>query len=370
VVNSEPPRYEAEELCRFMRDVLIHYGLPQSAAQEAADCLVDADLAGIDTHGVSNFVSHWHYAPGLADGSVNPDPSLVAQRRGNIEILPAERGFGPVVAREAMRRAIALAREAGVGTVVVRDGCHFGAAGYFASLAAREDMIGLVMCPTGPSTIAPGGRDKLVGSNPLAIAAPAGRHHPFVLDMATTAAAGTKLAHARRDNTPIPLGWAVDSSGELTTDPHAAAAGATVPIGYLEGNGHKGFGLALAVDILAGVLSGTGPSAFARYGPDWRQGYHMTAWNVESFLPLAQYHTYLEELVDHIHASTPRSGVDRVALPGDRAARTRARRRVTGIPVAPSVIAGCAALANRTGVLAPRPMITPARGAGPSAGPA
>jgi LDH2 family malate/lactate/ureidoglycolate dehydrogenase len=211
------------------------------------------------------------------------------------------------------------------------------------------------MCPTGPSTIAPGGMEKLVGSNPIAIAAPAGRHHPFVLDMATTAVAGTKVAHARRDHTSIPLGWAVDSSGELTTDPHAAAAGATVPLGYLEGNGYKGFGLGLAVDILAGVLSGTGPSAFARYGPDWRQGYHMTAWNIQSFLPLTQYHTYLESLVGRIHASAPRPGIDRVTLPGDRAAETRARRRVSGIPVAPGVIDGCVALARRADVFAPRP---------------
>jgi LDH2 family malate/lactate/ureidoglycolate dehydrogenase len=110
------------------------------------------------------------------------------------------------------------------------------------------------------------------------------------------------------------------------------------------------------VDILAGVLSGTGPSAFARYGPDWRQGYHMTAWNIASFLPPAQYHAYLDELVGHIHASAPRAGTDRVTLPGDRAAQTRARRRVTGIPVARSVIDSCVALAERTGVLAPCPM--------------
>ena len=167
-----------------------------------------------------------------------------------------------------MEHAIALARRAGVGRVVVCDGCHFGAAGYFASLAAREGMIGLVMCPTGSSTIAPGGMDKVIGSKPIAVAAPAGRHHPFALDMATMAAAGTRLEHARRTGRPIPAGWAVDSLGDLPTDPHAARSGATVPLEYMEGNSHKGFGLGLVVDILAGLLSGTGPSAFAEYGPE------------------------------------------------------------------------------------------------------
>lgn len=273
-MSTPAARFEAAELCRFIRDVLLHYGAQPGPARDAAACLADADLAGIDTHGIANFVSHCHYAPGLEGGSVNPDPVVGVQHRGNTEVLTADRGFGPMVARAAMEHAIALARGSGVGTVVVRDGCHFGAAGYFASLAAQQGMIGPVMCPTGPSTIAPGGLDKVIGSNPIALAAPAGRHHPFVLDMATTAAAGTNLERARRTGSPIPAGWAVDAAGELTTDPHAARSGATVPLGYLEGNGHKGFGLGLVVDILAGLLSGTGPSAFAEYGPEWRQVPH------------------------------------------------------------------------------------------------
>jgi L-2-hydroxycarboxylate dehydrogenase (NAD+) len=348
-------RFEAAELCRFMRDVLLHYGAQPGPAQDAAACLADADLAGIDTHGIANFVSHWHYAPGLEGGSVNPDPVVGVQRRGNTEVLTADRGFGPMVARTAMEHAIALARGSGVGTVVVRDGCHFGAAGYFASLAAQQGMIGLVMCPTGPSTIAPGGLDKVIGSNPIAVAAPAGRHHPFVLDMATTAAAGTKLERARRTASPIPAGWAVDAAGEPTTDPHAARSGATVPLGYLEGNGHKGFGLGLVVDILAGLLSGTGPSAFAEYGPDWRQGYHMTAWDIECFRPAGEYNASVESLVDHLHASAARPGSGQVTLPGDRSAATRAERRSAGIPVTRDVVGECRVVAERAGVVPPRP---------------
>ena len=159
-MSTPAARFEAAELCRFIRDVLLHYGAQPGPARNAAACLADADLAGIDTHGIANFVSHCHYAPGLEGGSVNPDPVVGVQHRGNTEVLTADRGFGPMVARAAMEHAIALARGSGVGTVVVRDGCHFGAAGYFASLAAQQGMIGPVMCPTGPSTIAPGGLDK------------------------------------------------------------------------------------------------------------------------------------------------------------------------------------------------------------------
>ena len=205
VEDAVPPapdgraRYRSGDLRRWMFDVLCRYGLPAGDAAIGADTLADADLSGIDTHGISNFVGHWHYAPGLVDGTVQPVPQITVLRDSPVAASwDSGRGFGPVVAHRAMSEVIAKARRAGIGMVTVRDGCHFGATGYVARMAAEEDMIGMVMCHTAPSALAPGGLEKVFGTNPLAVAAPVGGGPPFVFDMATTTAAGTKVQVARR----------------------------------------------------------------------------------------------------------------------------------------------------------------------------
>ena len=198
-------RYRAEDLSTFMARVLVHYGLSAPDASIGAACLIDADLSGIDTHGIANFVSHWHYAPGLEAGAVNPRPRVeVLQETAASATLASDRGFGPVVARQAMALAMAKAQQVGVGSVAVQDGCHFGAAGYFARQAANAGMVAMVVCPTLPSAVPPGGADRVFGTNPLAFAAPVAGRHPFVLDMATTTAAGTKLQHATTPGTDSP----------------------------------------------------------------------------------------------------------------------------------------------------------------------
>ncbi len=269
----------------------------------------------------------------------------------------AGRGFGPLVAHRAMAAAIEKAAVTGIGMVTVRGGCHFGAHGYYAQMAAEQDMIGMSMSHTAPSALAPSSLDKVVGTNPLGFGAPVAGRHPFVLDMATTAAAGTRVVFARRRGEPIPWGWATDADGNITTDAEAAGAGGLLPLGSTAAmGGNKGFGLGLVVDILSGVLSGTGSGLFQQFGPEWRQGYWMAAWRIDAFVDVDEFKQEMARLVDGIHACRPAPGHDAVLAPGDRSAATRAARAVAGVPLDDAIVEQCLAVAARAGVPFPAPI--------------
>jgi len=173
--------------------------------------------------------------------------------------------------------------------------------------------------------------------------------------MATTTAAGTKLQHARRRGEPIPLGWAVDAEGRPTTDAVAAAGGGLLPLGSSDGAGYKGFGLALVVDILGGLLSSTGTSTFGSYSPEWRQGYFLSAWDVTAFGDPDGFARGMTAMVATIEASRPAPGIERVTIPGDRQAETRIQRRAGGIPLDPAVAEAARALAEECRTTFPDP---------------
>jgi LDH2 family malate/lactate/ureidoglycolate dehydrogenase len=351
-------RYAAKDLSAFMAGVLRAYGMPDDDAELGARILTHADLSGVDTHGIANFVTHWHYAEGLRDGSVQARPKIEVLRESPVATAwDAGRGFGPIVAHRAMSAAIDKAAATGIGMVTVRGGCHFGAHGYYVQMATEHDMIGMSMCHTAPSAMPPSGLDKVVGTNPLGFGAPVAGSHPFVLDMATTAAAGTKLVFARRRGEPIPWGWASDANGEVTTDAEAAGGGALLPLGSTaEMGANKGLGLGLVVDILSGVLSGTGSGLFQQFGPEWRQGYWMAAWRIDAFVDVDDFNQEMARTIEAIHASRPAPGHDAVLVPGDRAAASRADRAITGIPLDDGVVAQCQAFSQSTSVPFPDPI--------------
>jgi LDH2 family malate/lactate/ureidoglycolate dehydrogenase len=355
---SDLARYRSEDLHRFIEAVLVHTGMSDTDASIGADVLRYADLSGIDTHGIANFAWHLHYAIGLRDGTVDPRPQIEVLRDSPVAAAwDAGHGFGPVVAHRAMSAAIDKAERTGIGMVTVRGGCHFGALGYFAQMAALREMIGMVACSTPPTAVAPYGLDKVTGTNPLAVGAPTGGPFPFVLDMATTAAAGTKLVVARREGRPIPWGWAVDETGQITTDAEAASRGGLLPLGSTpEAGAHKGFGLGLVVDMLSGLLSGNGSSVFETYRPEWRQGYWMAAWRVDAFVDRDEFTSGMQELIGFVHDSRPVPGRDRLAVPGERAAASRAERTRDGVPLSPQVVAWCTELAAGVGTEFPDPL--------------
>jgi L-2-hydroxycarboxylate dehydrogenase (NAD+) len=314
--------------------------------------LNDADLAGIDTHGIVNFPTHLHYVKGLQCGAVAAVPTITVLRESPVSAAwDSGRGFGPVVAYRAMEAAIAKADATGIGMITVRNGCHFGANGYFAEMAAGGDRVAMVAANTIAGTFPPGGLEPAVGTNPFAFAAPTGGAHPLVVDIALTTVSGSKVMGARRRGEPVPLGWIVDADGNPTTDP--AASSSILPLGGSEA-GHKGYGLGLMVDVL-GILSGTGSGLWQRYTPEWRQGQWFAAWRIDAFIDPDEFRAEMRRVVDHIHSIRPK-GDATVLVPGDRRAACRVARASSGIPVDDDIAQLCRDLASATGVPFPDPV--------------
>ena len=258
---SEYTRFDAADLHRLAQVILTGCGMTAEDADIGAGVLLYADLRGIDSHGVAHLSAHQSYVRGLKNGNVNPRPALrTVNETPTTALLDGDGGLGPVVAHRAMEKAIAKARESGVGMVGVANSRHFGSAGYYSEMALEHDMIGIAMTQASPAVLPTRGAARKLGTNAISFAIPAGDEPPFVMDMATSAVAVGKLELARRKSEPIPLGWAVDSQGRDTTDPNDYwAGGALVPLGSTpELSSHKGFALGMLVDILSGVLTGAG----------------------------------------------------------------------------------------------------------------
>lgn len=329
------PRYAAESLRAFTRAVFEHYGVPAADAALGAEVLIDADLAGIESHGIAHLPWHPGYAPGLQRGIVNPRPTIAVLRDSPVAATwDAGGGVGVITSQKAMAATIEKAERHGIGMISVRNGRHFGAAGYYAHMAAKRDMIGMAMCNVPPIAVAAGGRERIFGTNPIAFGAPVADDDPFLLDIATTAVAGGKLEIAMRQGLPIPTGWAIDAEGHDSHDPSILRkGGALLPLGStLETSSHKGYGLGLMVDILSGVLNGTGPGVFVDR-PSLVQGHWFAAWRIDAFRDVDEFKAEMKRWVDHIRAIPPAEGVEAVLVPGDPEHRARRDREANGIPL-------------------------------------
>ena len=248
-------------LQHFTEQVFLAMGCPEADARLAAQVLLSADLRGIDSHGIARLNGYVR----LADlGRLNPKPqATIVHETPSTAVLDGDAGLGLVIAPQAMGIAIAKARLAGTGWVAVRNSNHFGIAGFHAMLALEHDMIGFVMTHAAPLVAPTFSKDKLLGTNPIAIAIPALTQPPFVMDLATTTAAYGKLEILQRKGMDTPTGWVQDADGQPATDAFAIKnGGALLPLGGDREHGsHKGYALGAWVDIFSGVLSG------ANYGP-------------------------------------------------------------------------------------------------------
>jgi LDH2 family malate/lactate/ureidoglycolate dehydrogenase len=224
-------------------------------------------------------------------------------------------------------------------------------------MAAQRDMIGMAMCNVPPIGLAAGGRERIYGTNPIAFGAPVEGDSPFLLDIATTAVAGGKLEIAMRQGLPIPAGWAVDAEGKDSDDPSILRkGGALLPLGsYLETSSHKGYGLGLMVDILSGVLNGTGPGVFVDRAT-LVQGHWFAAWRIDAFRDLGEFKAEMKRWVDRIRAIPPAEGVESVMIPGDPEARARADREKNGIPLDAETIEQLTKLGEEVGTPFPGAM--------------
>lgn len=337
--------------------------VPTSDAEITTDVLLAANLRGIDSHGVARLR---RYVKGLQDGVMlaRPEEKVVSET-ATTALIDAGAGLGQPVSYRAMNMAIEKADKYGTGFVTVRNSNHYGIAGYYAMMALKHDMIGLSMTNAAVLVLPTFGRDAMLGTNPIAVAAPAGQERPFVLDMATSTVPRGKLEVYDRQEKPLPQGWATDETGTPTTDAArvldnmlARRGGGLLPLGGAGEllSGHKGYGLALLVDILSGVLPGAGyANNIYPKTPEGKPlpanvGHIFGAIKVEAFRPLDEFKATMDDIIQRLKAAPKAEGADRIYIHGEKEYEEAERRSKEGIPLGPKVEADLKAIAQELDV--------------------
>jgi ureidoglycolate dehydrogenase (NAD+) len=349
-VQSAPSSVSYSRLHRFVTEAFRRAGLSDADATVGADVLTMTDAWGIFTHGTKNVRGYLRRLK--AGGLRATGQPRIATEGPAWAIVDGDSALGMVSSVLAMQTAIAKARTCGVAYVGVRNSCHFGAAGYYAWLAAREGLIGLSMANDIPSVAAPGSRGGITGSNPISYAVPAGRHPPLVLDMSTATVAGGKVYAARTRGERIPDTWLIGADGRPTTDPSGYPdVGALQPAA-----GHKGYGIALLIEALSGILSG---AAFTWRVGTWmwddgtkptNHGAAFLAIDTNAIMPAAEFARRMEALVDEIHAAPRAEGVERLYVPGEMEWERHAQAMKQGIQLPPDVVASLQEAARMAGL--------------------
>ena len=331
------------KLRQFTENVFLKMGCPLTDAQLAADVLLKSDLRGIDSHGVarlSGYVRLWEKQ------RINANPAIkIVHETATTATVDGDGGLGLVVAPFAMKVAIEKARIYGSGWVAVKNSNHFGIAGYHSLMAVEQEMIGISMTNASPLVAPTYANERLLGTNPMCYAFPAGKYPPVIVDMATAAAANGKLEIAQRANQPIPEGWVQDASGNTSTNPHQLKEGGSLlPLGSDKDHGsHKGYGLSATVDILSAVLSG------ANYGP-WVPpfvaflepptdpvgegiGHFLGAMRVDGFRPAQDFKDHLDNWIERFKSAKTVDPDKKVIIPGEPEFAYEQERRINGIPL-------------------------------------
>ena len=356
--------FDYEQLWRFTKDVFTSLGCSEEHASLAATGLLRADLRGIDSHGIARltgYVRLWE----AKRANARPNMQLVHETLST-GVVDGDGGFGLVVAPFAMDLAISKAKNVGSGWIAVRNSNHFGIAAQHALKALEEDMIGIIMT-NGSAIVAPTfSIERLLGTNPICVAIPAGSEPPLVADLATTTAANGKLEILQRKNQSAPEGWIQDKEGKISTNPHELkAGGALLPLGGDREHGsHKGYALGAIVDIFSGVLSG------ANYGP-WVPpfpayipipdnmpglgiGHFFGAMRIDAFRNAEAFKKDMDRWLIRFRQAKPGKGFDQVLVPGDPERNMEADRKKNGVPLMHAVIQDLEYLGERFKIFTPR----------------
>ncbi|HVC32550.1 MAG TPA: Ldh family oxidoreductase [Chloroflexota bacterium] len=316
-------KVDAAKLERLVAAIYAELGVPQEDAALLGNALVDADLRGVNSHGC-RWVSV--YARNIRNGGANLQPVIrVVRDDGATCVLDGDGGLGHILAARAMKLAIQRAKEHGVGVVSLRNSQHIGALAYYTQMAANAECLGYCTTNAGVVMVPPGGREKIVGLNPLSWAAPTARPWSFNLDMATSVVAGSKLGMASERGETIPLGWAIDRDGNPTDDPKKGQEGGILPLG-----GPKGYGLSVMLDIMAGVLSG---GRFGRGLGAKGSAQLYQALDIAHFIPMDDFKSRMEELIQQIKGSALAPGSKGIFFPGEIEYNLKQDRRASGLPL-------------------------------------
>jgi LDH2 family malate/lactate/ureidoglycolate dehydrogenase len=352
--------FTENELRDFTTNVFKKIGCSDEHAVLASDVLIKSDLRGIDSHGVarlSGYVRLWE------KGRINATPNLkIVHETPTTATVDGDGGLGLVVAPFAMQIAIAKAEKYGSGWVSVKNSNHFGIASYYGLMAVERDMIGISMTNASPLVAPTYANERLLGTNPMCYAFPAGKYPPVIVDMATAAAANGKLEIAQRANQSVPSGWVQDANGNPSTNPNELKnGGSLLPLGSDKDHGsHKGFGLSATVDILSAVLSG------ANYGP-WVPpfvtflepptdpvgegiGHFLGAMRVDGFRPAQDFKNHLDNWIARFKSAKTIDPTKKVIIPGEPENDFEQERKISGIPIIEVVVKDLNELAAKLGV--------------------
>ncbi len=346
--------YPVEALKDYVLRFFTALGVPEIDARIAADVLVSADLRGVNSHGIIRL--HTYYGNRLRQGYIDPmspvktlleSPATLALDGGN--------GMGQVVAYRAMSRCIEMADETGLAVTTVRNSNHFGIAGYYAMMALPQDMIGISLTNSRPLVTPTFGSRPALGTNPIAVAIPAGEERPFVLDMATSIVPIGRVAVYEKAGEPIPRGWGLNANGELTTDPaEVINGGSLLPLGGpAELRGYKGYGLSLLVDLLSGVLAG---AAFGdQVGAPSKErpadvGHFFAAIKIENFRPVDFFKRDMDDYLRTLKATPKLPGQDRIYIHGEKEFELAEHYQREGVPLMTEIVESLKAAGEEAGV--------------------
>ncbi|MEP6683507.1 MAG: Ldh family oxidoreductase [Parafilimonas sp.] len=340
--------YPYQSLYTFTKKVFKHIGCTDIDADLATKVLLTADIRGIDSHGVarlSGYVRLWE------TGRINSTPNIIiTHETPSTAVVDGDAGLGLVVAPFAMQVAINKAENVGTGWVSVSNSNHFGIAGYHAVMALEKDMIGIAMTNASALVAPTFSIERMLGTNPIAVAIPAGNQPPFVADFATTTAANGKLEILQRKNEDAPIGWVQDKDGVETTNANALkVGGALLPLGSDKEHGsHKGYALGSIVDIFSAILSGAsyGPwvPPFPAYVPMPENmpgkglGHFFGAMRIDAFRKADEFKQHMDNWIERFRRAKPADGYDKVLIPGDPEREMETLRMQEGIPVVESVV--------------------------------
>jgi LDH2 family malate/lactate/ureidoglycolate dehydrogenase len=337
--RNEIRRVPFEELKDFCRQAYGKVGVPGAEAEIVADLLVRSDQRGVETHGVTRLPI---YIQRLQKGYVRKEARItVVKEKGPTAFLDAHGSMGHVAAYRGMEKAIAKAEELGIGWVSVKDSGHFGVAGLFPMMALKKDFVGYLFSNSAPMMFPWGGRERVIGNNPLAYAIPAGKYQPVVLDFSLSVVPSGKLILSRKKGEKIPLGWAFDKNGLPTEDPYEGyeGGGSLAPVGS-----HKGYGLVLVHEMMTSVLTGGKWTRNIKslYEED-KSGIQGTchtfmALDPDCFIGREEFKKNVDAYIESIKGSAKAPGTEEILVPGEPEYRTEMKFLKEGIPLSPNTV--------------------------------
>jgi LDH2 family malate/lactate/ureidoglycolate dehydrogenase len=347
--------FRPEDLNDYMVRFFVKLNVPKADAETVAEVLLSADLRGVDSHGIIRL--NTYYGDRLRKGLIDPlSPVTILNETPVSLALSGGNGMGQVVGKQAMIRCIEKARQIGMAMVTVRNSNHYGIAGYYAMMALEQDMIGISFTNSQPLVAPTYGRKALIGTNPIAVAVPAGNERPYVLDMATSIVPIGRITVYDKAGKPIPAGWGIDKEGSVTTNPsEVLKGGALMPLGGIDlMRGYKGYGLGLLVDIFSGVLSG---SAFAgdvghpaSEGKFANVGHFFGAIRIDAFRPLADFKHDMDGIIHQLKESPKAVGQDRIYIHGEKEFERAENNRKVGVPLLEPVVKSLQEAGHQVGV--------------------